>query len=280
MEYEGGRRTARGFVGPAGVGQAYPGAQVRAVPTVHTGGFGPLISPRIVLICAMSPTGPWSAIADLIAPASCAGCGAAGGTVCPGCAREWQLPPRAHRPAPCPEGLPPVHAVADYDGSVRSLLAAWKERGRRDVAHVLAPVLADVVVSVASAAGIAGEGELVLVPVPSSRAARRRRGEDAWRRVAVLAAEVITARGQAARVDDCLVVVRQPRDQAGLGARERRGNLSGAFACRRPPERGAVIVDDIVTTGSTLVEAARALGEAGCHDVLAAVLAATRRGRR
>ncbi|KIF72634.1 phosphoribosyltransferase, partial [Streptomyces sp. AcH 505] len=74
-------------------------------------------------------------------------------------------------------------------------------------------------------------------------------------------------------------------DQAGLGARQRQANLSGALEVAvggaRLLESGrAVLVDDVMTTGASLAEAARALHSAirpgipGFGQVSAAVIAA------
>jgi len=78
----------------------------------------------------------------------------------------------------------------------------------------------------------------------------------------------------------CLVQSRPVADQAGLGARARQQNLAGAFRLRRPITAGAVvIVDDLVTTGSSITEAARVLREAGIPVLGAATVAATVRLR-
>ena len=76
--------------------------------------------------------------------------------------------------------------------------------------------------------------------------------------------------------------VRDVRDSAGLSAAERAGNLAGALAVRadlRRPLRGrtVVLIDDVVTTGATLSESARALHAIGATVPSAAVIAATRR---
>jgi predicted amidophosphoribosyltransferase len=77
----------------------------------------------------------------------------------------------------------------------------------------------------------------------------------------------------------CRSVLAQARpvaDQAGLGARARQQNLAGALRLRRPIKAGAVvIVDDLVTTGSSLTEAARVLRAAGMPVLGAATVAAT-----
>jgi len=69
------------------------------------------------------------------------------------------------------------------------------------------------------------------------------------------------------------------QDQAGLGAAARSANLDGALRVRRrhralPAGAVAVLVDDVVTTGSTLTEAARALEAAGVVLLGAATVAA------
>jgi len=70
--------------------------------------------------------------------------------------------------------------------------------------------------------------------------------------------------------------VRKVRDQAALPAAERASNLEGSMAASRSVMgRDVLLVDDVVTTGSTLREAARALRTAGATVLGAATIATT-----
>ena len=223
-----------------------------------------------------------AACADVIslgAPAACAGCARPGVAVCASCADLLRGPARLHRPTPTPSPWVPAHVVADYAGATRAVITAWKERGRRDVAEHLARALAvalDAVVVECAARGVAGPYSIV--PIPSSAAARRRRGEDAWGRVARAAVECAASSADL-RVVRSLALTRQPRDQADLTAVERRSNLAGALVCVEAPPGPAIVVDDIVTSGATLAEAARALRAAGAEHLRCAAIAATSRTR-
>ncbi len=210
-------------------------------------------------------------VVGLGAPSACAGCGLPGASVCAGCSALLAGPPRPHRPSPAPPGWPAAFVVTEYAGTTRSLIAAWKERGRRDVAHHLALALAGAI----EAALGCDDRCAAIVPIPASAAARRRRGEDAWGRVAKLAVRGMARRGRCIRVEPVLRLTRQPRDQSALSSRERRENVREALACTRVPEGAIVIVDDIVTTGATIAEAARALSVAGADPVSVAAIAAT-----
>jgi predicted amidophosphoribosyltransferase len=257
-------------------------------------------------------------LADLVLPVACAGCGAPGSTVCREClagieACLWPGGPRVCEPVPRPPGLPGVTACGRYHGVLGTLVAAYKDEGRRDCARLLGGLLGEAVSAAltatlaatlagqagaaaghggtaagqaGTAAGQAGTaaghdgGPLLVVPVPSSRKARRARGDAPLRALAEHAVrpfhrhEVVVA--------DLLGVRRRVLDQAGLTAAARAANLEHALEVRRGrarPEPGAwcLLVDDVVTTGATLVEAARALRAAGLTVVGAATICATQR---
>jgi len=208
---------------------------------------------------------PFDALLDLVLPRDCAGCRAPGRTLCRACGDELRARPWEHRPTPSPPGLPPVVAAAVYGGAVRAVLLAHKERGRTALAAPLGRALAE-------AAAVFGPS-VVLVPVPSTPSAVRARGHDHARRLAAEAARRCRVRTAAV-----LVGVRAVADQSGLDAGTRAANLSGALGVRRSVTGlRVVVVDDVVTTGATLAEAARALRTGGAEVVGAAVVAATLR---
>ncbi|MEU1007762.1 ComF family protein [Streptomyces sp. NPDC005890] len=219
--------------------------------------------------------GWWQDLTDLVLPADCAGCGAPRTVLCARCRATLDAGvPRRVRPVPEPAGLPAVHAVAPYAAEVRALLLAHKERGALVLAGVLGRALAGAVRAGlgeggagAGRAGSPGRGSVLLVPVPSARWAVRARGHDPVRRMALAAAGELRRTGTPARMTAVLRQRRAVADQAGLDARQRLENLAGALEVSPGGGRllGAgrvVLVDDLMTTGASLAEAARALREA------------------
>ncbi len=235
--------------------------------------------------------GWWQDFTDLVLPAECGGCGRPRTVLCQECRAvlSGSAPSRV-RPVPEPGGLPVVHAAARYTHEVRAALLAHKERGVLALAAPLGTALAGAVraglleactdgrgpwASAAGArdAGTCGEeagrsgsagAPVLLVPVPSARAAVRARGHDPARRIALAAAGELRRAGTPARV---LAVLRQRRavaDQSGLNSRQRLDNLRGALTvapggARLLAEGPVVLVDDLMTTGASLAEAARAV---------------------
>ena len=123
---------------------------------------------------------------------------------------------------------------------------------------------------------------MLVVPVPSSRAARRRRGCDVVADVALTAVRALRADGHQVSVVRALRHARRVADSAGLTAAERSVNLARAFTVRSAQLRRltgsrVVVVDDLITTGVTLTECADALRAAGADVVGVATIAATRR---
>ncbi|MCA0437009.1 MAG: ComF family protein [Austwickia sp.] len=215
-----------------------------------------------------------TAALELGLPVCCAGCARPGVGWCRTCQAEvataWGAP-RPVRPSPCPDDFPPTWAAAPYEGPLRSALAAYKDDGRRDLARPLARLLGEAVQTSHPTPGS------LLVPVPTTAQARRRRGD----------APLLTLLHGAARSaaelraqPSALTTRRVLADSAGLTIAERAANLAGAFVATCDlAGADVVLLDDVVTTGATLCEATRALRAAGARSVTAACIAATTRRR-
>ncbi len=215
----------------------------------------------------------WLDALAVLAPTECSGCGEPDRALCTACRAALE-------PDPVPVELPGlrVWAALDYRSAPRAVLVAFKDGGRTDSAPALATALRAAIEAAlhdasgnecSDAVGDHEQSGVLIATVPSTRAAFRRRG---YRPV-----ELLLARA-GLRSQRVLRPVRRTADQASLGAAQRALNRAGSLrAVPRAAGRSYLLVDDILTTGSTVREAARALRAAGARVVGAAVVARTER---
>jgi predicted amidophosphoribosyltransferase len=97
-----------------------------------------------------------------------------------------------------------------------------------------------------------------LIPIPSRKSVARKRG-----RQFIFTLSKKIGEGEGLPTEDVLTHIRKVRDQSNLDAKDRAENLEGALISLRFVSGRAILVDDLVTTGATLREAARALRTAG-----------------
>jgi len=198
---------------------------------------------------------------SLLYPTSCLLCSQGDVTLCPQCEPLlWSCTDiyRLH-------GLD-LYSALHYNEASAQLILAAKEDNDRAASRYLAELMA---MRFARAHRELCRRSYVLVPVPSSRAADKRRGYQHMVILARLAAQRISLEyGVSCRVEQALVPVRKVADQSRLTAAQRRENMSGALSSSPGQVRGAegiILVDDLVTSGSTMGEALRAL-RAGSYE--------------
>jgi len=225
-----------------------------------------------------------SVLVDLVLPTVCGGCGIGGeGQLCRVCALGLAgLEPVPARPTPAPAGLPGCVAVGGYEGPLRGLILAYKERQAHRLAAPLGGHLGRAVAVCAGRRGVA----LVLVPVPATASAVRERHGDHVLRLARYCVRVVRRQGHPAVIVACLAA-RPKADSSTLSSAERARAAEAAFrprpaALRRvaaAQRRGAkvIVLDDVMTTGATLAAVTHVLARAGVRVDGAATVAATRR---
>lgn len=225
-----------------------------------------------------------AALLDRWLPEPCAGCGESGaaGGLCVDCraALPWNARccARCALPLPLPAALcgrclkraPPqsaTHAPLRYAEPVDRLLTELKFGQRLAAGRCLSALLLENARLVAFCADI----DLAL-PVPLHPRRLRERGYNQ----ALELLRPITAALRLPLAIDALRRERETTPQTGLDAVARRRNLRGAFAVDGDAVAGrcVLLMDDVVTTGTTASEAARALLRAGAREVR--VLAAAR----
>lgn len=291
------RRAADPDLGPA----AIPAAR-------HRGGYR-----RPLARLADGVAAAAAEVLALVAPVDCVCCGAEDLALCAGCGRQIRLlmrqPFRAEAQAPAlmdVDGsvLLPVVAAGAYRAELAQTVLSFKRYGQRQLAEVLSNGLAR---AIRAAAGeVPG---LLLVPVPTSSSAYRKRGfspvhvllgrmgrtpgaglhsrfttAHALRKTMLRTPETgVPAPRTAPGAGYRLVGLPGGRGgQKGLGRGDRTRRVRGSMRVRRGPfapkvkGQQCIIVDDVLTTGATLAEAARALHAAGALVSGAVVLAATR----
>ena len=212
---------------------------------------------------------------DAALPAICVGCGSEGPPICARC--EPALDARLGRPAGVAIGLPgelpepllQLEWCAPFHGVTRDALHAIKYSGERRLAQPLGR-------AVARRWRVAGVGVDLATNVPVHQDRARMRGYDQAELIARHAANELGL--------PCRALLRRSRAtiaQFDLDRRDRARNVRGAFEVRGADTdhvrgRWILLIDDVVTTGSTLAACATALYDAGAFGVSAVTVAKER----
>lgn len=224
------------------------------------------------------------ALLDLCFPRNCAGCGVpdpdASSHLCWNCISDFSViqPPfceqcgnpvagkveHAYRCAHCAQMNPDFHIARScvrYDGAVRDMILSLKYHSALWLVHDMLPLLE------ACCESFLAIHEIDLVmPIPLHPVKKRDRG---YNQASVLG-KPLAAKLGIPWEPRCLQRIRQTGTQTRLTARQRITNVKGAFKVRWPQwleGKNILIIDDVMTTGATVSEAARELRKSGAGSV-------------
>ena len=208
---------------------------------------------------------------DLLYPPRCAFCHkfVKDGSVRICCSCEAQLPFTKDYGKQKIEFVTQCVAPLYYEKDVRDSLRRYKFDGCTGYAKAYAPLVADCIRQTIS------DKFDVLSWVPVSRKRLRERGYDQSELLAKAVAKEMNL-----KAGPVLRKIRNTQPQSGTGSAEkRRANIAGAYSVLKPElvqGRSILLIDDIVTTGSTVRECAKTLGLAGADAVYCAAVARAR----
>jgi ComF family protein len=172
----------------------------------------------------------------------------------------------------CRRVAPPFRqavAYGAYDGTLRELVHLFKYQGIKPAGKLLGSLLNQAV------GRMALPERLVMVPVPLWPGKRSTRGFN--QAEAIARAFLSSSASSNIQLDTSILVrARETASQTGLTRHQRRANVRGAFTVARPErvkDLSILIVDDVMTTGTTAGECARVLRRAGAKEVFVATVA-------
>ena len=194
--------------------------------------------------------------------------------LCPLCGIPFAGAGADHRCGAClthPPHFDVARAGFLYEGPIRDLIHSFKYNQQTQLRYPLALLTLE---------GLGGfvtdHAPHLIVPVPLHSSRLRQRGFNQ----AVLLGRTISRHLSLPILPDALIRTRRTEPQIELSSAERRVNVKGAFAVGRADSvagKRILLLDDVMTTGSTMDECAKELKKAGAEAVIAAAIARTAR---
>jgi len=193
----------------------------------------------------------------LVFPEICIMCEETNARICERCLSIWKAPARKVK-----FDQVPTYSIISYNQEVSKVVLKAKEEQNRDAQMLIAQAIHYGIGALLSNVGFT---RALMVPIPSSKLAMRRRGESFLHPIMDLVVELnsksMNLEQKNLLWDDLLKHQKKVRDQAGLTFFERTENLRGAFRATFDPGCPVILVDDVITTGATLKNAIAAFGE-------------------
>lgn len=219
-------------------------------------------------------------IKDVLIPRGCAGCSAPDEVLCSRCSDRFSLCVKRVMPATVIAGGN-IFSCSEYSGVVRHAILQWKDHNDLEVGGILCEHLKRLTVEVAQKYGVQGwpqicerpetcepSSTVAVVPAPSSAKSIAARGRLQTLELAYCVVQGLHECGIDAVVVQGLGLGRQKNKSvqvSGVRSRQSRAHSGIVALTQRFPQgcSRAVLVDDICTTGSTLLGCARSLRSAG-----------------
>lgn len=167
-----------------------------------------------------------------------------------------------------PDKITKVISVAPYDGIFKEKILNIKYNRNKELVLPLGCLMASKVKK-----HLVSKGNTIIIPIPLHPLREEERGYNQ----SALLARVVMRELRIHLAEDVLVRQHYERSQTLLGRGERRKNIRNAFLVenkRKIRGKNVVLIDDILTTGATMVEAADALHSAGAEYVIGLTWAA------
>ena len=208
-------------------------------------------------------------LVQLLYPPFCISCKTAGSSICINCKLQWQREIHHGRIS-----RTPLYFARYYESTCSHLVLSAKESGNQVAKSILANAILR---SIAKAkADLKLHGIIGIITIPSRASAIRSRGRDHIKDLA----QLVVKAGKEIDLElvnlDLLRMTKKVKDQSMLNQAQRLLNISGAYLALHPevPINNLIIIDDLITTGSSIQEAMRALSVINLRPVAVATACA------
>jgi predicted amidophosphoribosyltransferase len=201
--------------------------------------------------------GIYTGLKLLIFPLLCIIWPAPGFKICPTCNKAWSTSPKKSRIDQIP-----LYFTTEYAEDIGTLLLLAKESGNKTAIDILTTALVGSIMFLISETKI--EFPINIIPIPSSKRAIRKRGRNHIEELCEVVIIKLLNNSISAQKVPVIHHNKIIKDQSNLNRSQRLQNLKNActFSGVLPNTGSTILLDDVVTTGSSISEALRALSEA------------------
>jgi predicted amidophosphoribosyltransferase len=194
---------------------------------------------------------------ELVFTKACISCAELQFWLCPACLAGWNTSIKKSSI----EGKP-IYFKSDYTSKTASVILAAKEVNDLNAIALLASSISDAIVF--SILDLKINGIITLITIPSSPSAIRKRGRDHINVLAEYIQRDLQEKSVTANYAPILFQKKSMKDQSQLSSQQRMDNTKGKFAVKSCefPQGAVYLIDDLITTGASMLEGVRALSEA------------------